>query len=168
MNTIPHDSLHWHRGHFWFAAGALALFCGGLLTLGCERRDATTDVSAAAVREDARVARATESDYMKQQIASLESEVAQAQRDAQKELEQARAKSDAIPVAAREKLSAAIERTEGARANVGERLDELKSASESGWDSSRKRVVEALEELNEARRDVVAAFAGEPTTTDAS
>ena len=170
MSSITRHASHDFRsGHLWVAAGVLALLSGGLLTLGCDRRDATPDVSAAAVREEAREARATETDYMEQQVASLESKAATAQREAQQEIEQARAKSEQFPVAAREKLDLAIERTEGAREDVSERIGELKRASDAGWDLSRQRVVDALENLSEARHDVMAAFAGgDPARTDAS
>jgi DNA anti-recombination protein RmuC len=132
-----------------------------LLTLGCERRDETPDVSAAAVREEAREAGEAAGDYMKKELADLERSVATAEREAKQEIEQARAKAEDLPEETRQKLDAAIDRTESARDNVSDRLDELKDASEAGWDTTRQRVSDALEELGEARREVAAALRGE-------
>jgi hypothetical protein len=42
---------------------------------------------------------------------------------------------------------------------VGERLGELERADKPEWDA-RQRVIDALQELANARHDVVAAFAG--------
>jgi DNA anti-recombination protein RmuC len=148
-------------GNYWLAGAVLAAITGGLLTLGCERRDETPDVSAAAVREEAREAGEAAGDYMKKELADLERSVATAEREAKQEIEQARAKAEDLPEETRQKLDAAIDRTESARDNVSDRLDELKDAGRAGWDTTRQRVSDALEELGEARREVAAALRGE-------
>jgi DNA anti-recombination protein RmuC len=148
-------------GNYWLAGAVLAAITGGLLTLGCEQRDETPDVSAAAVREEAREAGEAAGDYMKKELADLERSVATAEREAKQEIEQARAKAEDLPEETRQKLDAAIDRTESARDNVSDRLDELKDAGRAGWDTTRQRVSDALEELGEARREVAAALRGE-------
>jgi hypothetical protein len=154
-------------GRIWLAAGVLAAVSGALLTSGCRARDEVDVASASEVRAEARAAGATSGDYMKQQLTDLQSRAAEAQRGAKEEIDQAQAKAEDFPVAAREKLTVAIERTESAREDVRARLDELEHAGNAGWDASRQRVVDALEELAEARHDVVAAFAGgDPTLSD--
>ena len=146
---------------YWIVAGTLAVMTGGLLALGCERRDETPDVSAAQVREEAREAGEVASDYMKKQLADLEQSVATAEREAKQEIDQAREKADSLSEQTRQRLDAAIDRTETARDNVNDRLDELKDAGNAGWDATRQRVSDALEELAEARREVAAALRGE-------
>jgi DNA anti-recombination protein RmuC len=148
-------------GNYWLAGAVLAVITGGLLTLGCERRDETPDVSAADVREEAREAGEAAGDYMKKELADLERSAATAEREAKQELEQARAKAEDLPEETRQQLDAAIDRTESARDNVSDRLDELKEASKDGWDTTRQRVSDALQELGEARREVAAALKGE-------
>ncbi len=148
---------------YWIVAGTLAVMTGALLALGCERRDETPDVSAAQVREEAREAGEATSDYMKKQLADLERTVAAAEREAKQEIEQAREKAGSLPEETRQQLDAAIDRTESARDNVSDRLDELKDAGNAGWDATRQRVSDALEELGEARREVAAALRGEPS-----
>jgi len=148
---------------YWIVAGTLAVMTGALLALGCERRDETPDVSAAQVREEAREAGDAASDYMKKQLADLERSVAAAEREAKQEIEQAREKAASLPEETRHELAAAIDRTESARDNVSDRLDELKDAGNAGWDATRQRVSDALEELGEARREVAAALRGEPS-----
>ena|SRR2546426_12553990 len=148
----------------WIAAGVLAVMTGGLLALGCERRDEPRDVAAAPVPEDARGAGEAASDYMKKQLAELEQSVAEAERGAKSEIEQARDKAESLPEATRQQLDAAIARTERASDDVGERLDELKGAGSAAWDTTRERVSAALQELSEARREVAAALRGERET----
>ncbi|MGH7336719.1 MAG: hypothetical protein ACREI7_04000, partial [Myxococcota bacterium] len=145
----------------WIAAAALAAIAGGLLTLACERRDETPDVSAADVREEAREAGDAASDYMKQQLDDLERSVTAAEREAKQEIEQARERAEELPDETRQRLDAAIDRTETARDDANDRLDELKDASRASWDMTRQRVAEALEELGEARREIAAALRGE-------
>jgi hypothetical protein len=72
-----------------------------------------------------------------------------------------------MPVASRDRLTEAIERTVEARDAASNRLDELKSSGGTHWQARRARVVEALDELEDARHDVVAALAGgEPSLSD--
>ena len=145
-------------GRIWLGAAVLAAISGALLTSGCGMRDEASEASAAAVGAQVREARA--GGDRSDQLADLEARVDEAQRGAKQEIEQARKQSEDYPVAAREQLTIAIERTESAREDVSDRLDELKRANDAGWDVSRRRVIEALEELADARREVVAAFAG--------
>lgn len=150
-------------GNYWLAGAVLAAITGGLLALGCERRDDTPDVSAADVREEAREAGEAASDYMKQQLADLERSVATAEREAKQEIEQAREKAEDLPEETRQQLEVAIDRTERARDNASDRLDDLKDAGSAGWDATRQRVSDALDELAEARHEVAAALRGERT-----
>jgi len=147
----------------WISAGVLAAVTGALLTIGCERRDDTPDVSAADVREETREAGATARDYTKQQLAELEDRFTAVERDTAREMDEARERAKDVPEATREQLNAAIEHIETARDNARARLDDLKEAGEAGWETARQRAVDALDELSEARREVVAALKGEPT-----
>jgi DNA anti-recombination protein RmuC len=149
---------------YWIIAGLLAAITGALLTLGCERRDETPDVSAADVRREAGEAGEAASDYMKKQLADLEQNVATAEREATQEIEQARERAGELPEETRQHLDAAIDRTERARDDVSDRLDELKDAGHAGWDATRQRVSDALEELAEARHEVASALKGERST----
>ena len=99
------------------------------------------DVSAADVREETREAGATARDYTKQQLAELEDRFTAVERDTAREMDEARERAKDVPEATREQLNAAIEHIETAR----------------------QRAVDALDELSEARREVVAALNGEPT-----
>jgi hypothetical protein len=144
--------------HWILAAGALAVLAGALLTIGCERRDETPDVSAADVREEAREAGQAAGEYMKRQLADLERSVATADREAKQDIERAREQAEELPEETRRGIDAAIDRTERARDDVSDRLDELKDATHAGWDTTRQRVTDALEELAEARREVAAAL----------
>jgi chemotaxis regulatin CheY-phosphate phosphatase CheZ len=147
----------------WITAAALSAMAGGLLTLACERRDETPDVSANNTREEAREAVDVASDTMRKQVADLERSFATAEREAKQEVEQARNKAQDLSADARERLDAAIERTETARDNASDRIDELKEATHESWDNTRQRVADALEELSEARHEVAAALRGETT-----
>jgi len=154
MNTHTLDLRTGHQ--FWIAASMLTGLAGALLALGCEARD----VSAGELRAASDVA-------VERQVADLEKQVADADRGARREIEQARANSQKMPVASRELLAKAIERTEQARGEASDRLEELKDSGGSHWDARRSRVVEALDELEDARHDVVAALAGgEPALSD--
>jgi DNA anti-recombination protein RmuC len=147
-------------GTCWIVAGTLAAIAGGLLTLACERRDELPQV-AANVPEQARGAGGAAGDYMKTQLADLERNAAAAQSEAKQEIEQARAKAQELPEETREQLDAAIHRAETARDAVSDRLDELKDATEAGWDTTRQRVSDALQELAEARSEIAMALRGE-------
>jgi hypothetical protein len=64
-------------------------------------------------------------------------------------------------------VSRKIERTEEARGEASERLDELKYSGTSHREARRARVVEALNELDDARHNVVTALSpGEPSLSD--
>ena len=141
---------------FWLAALVLFGVAGALLAPGCDAADVRAgEVSAAASPAIAR------------DVSDLEQQVAEADRGAQREIEQARANSEQMPVASRERLAEAIERTEEARDEAGDRLDELKHSGPTHREERRARVVEALGELEQARHDVVAALAGgEPAHSD--
>jgi DNA anti-recombination protein RmuC len=143
-------------GPFWIAAVLLAGMAGGLLALGCEARDVSANE--AQVRDGVAIER---------EVADLEKQLVDADRGARREIEQARKSSQKMPVASREALADAIERTEDARDEASDRLAELKKAGAAHWDQRRARVVEALEELADARHDVVASLAGgEPSLSD--
>jgi hypothetical protein len=141
---------------FWIAVALLSGIAGALLALGCDARDVSADEMSAAGGA-----------AIERQVADLEKQVADSDRGAQREIEQARVDSQKMPVASRERLSEAIERTEEARDEASDRLDELKNSGGTHWQARRARVVEALDQLEEARHDVVAALAGgEPALSD--
>jgi acyl-CoA reductase-like NAD-dependent aldehyde dehydrogenase len=143
-------------GPFWAAVAVLFGVTGALLAPGC----GDADVSAGEVTAAANPA-------IEREVSDLQQQVAEADRGAQREIEQARANSEKMPVAARDRLTDAIERTEEARAEAGDRLEELKNSGGTHWQARRSRVVEALDELEQARHDVVAAFSGgEPSLSD--
>ena len=150
----------WKRG---LAQGAifacLALGVGAATASGMQRDD-PIEAPVAAAGEQARGLHIASSDVRNQQLDDIESTAAKARSGARLEIEQAREQSKDFPVAAREKLTFAIERAERARAEVDERLNELKRADKPDWDASRQRLIDALQELANARHDVVAAFAG--------
>jgi DNA anti-recombination protein RmuC len=150
-------------GGCWIGAAVLAVIAGGLLTLACDRRDEPPQVSAVDVREEVREAGEVTGDYMKKQLADMERSVATAERQAKRDIDQARAKAEDLPEETREHLDAAIDRAETARDNASDRLDELKDASQDSWDATRQRVSDALTELSEARGEMAAALRGETT-----
>jgi DNA anti-recombination protein RmuC len=151
-----------NRIDLWLFATLLAAVTGGMLALGCERRDEPTDVAAAPIREEARDSR-IDTDYMKRQLAELERSGDAAQRDAKRDIDQARDKVQELPEETRQELSEAIARAESARDNLSDRLDELKEATDERWEDTRQRFSDALSELAEARREVAAAMRGERT-----
>ena len=142
--------------HLWIAGIVLGGLAGALLALGCDARD----VSASEMSASADSA-------IQSEVADLEKQVVDADRGAQREIEQARENSQQLPIASRERLEQAIERTEEARGDASDRLEELKYAGPRHWDARRARVEEALSELNKARHEVVATLAGgEPSLSD--
>jgi flagellar motility protein MotE (MotC chaperone) len=144
---------------FWIAAAVLFGITGALLAPGCDARD----VSAGEMSAAARSGGAT----IERQVAELEKQVTDSDRGAQREIEQARANSEKLPVASRDRLTEAIERAEQARDEANDRLDELKDSGTSHYEARRARVVDALNELEQARHDVVAALSGgEPSLSD--
>jgi len=153
--------MHTHRldsrknRQVWIGATVLAIGTGALLATACDARDMSVGATAA------------ENAEIQGEVADLDQQVAAADRAAQREIDQARASSEDMPVALRERLAAAIERTEDARGEASARLDELKESGGSHWAARRARVVEALGDLEEARHEVVAALAGgEPSLSD--
>jgi len=150
-----HD-LDLNTGHgFWIATALLSGIAGALLALGCEAREVAANEPRLEV-----VA-------IEHQVTDLEQQLAAADRGAKREIEQARANSKKMPVASREKLADAIDRTEDARDQASDRLDELKHSGAAHFEARRARVVDALNELAEARHDVVAALAGgQPSLSD--
>ena len=143
-------------GPFWLAAVVLFGVTGALLAPGCSDADVSAGELSAAANPS-----------IEREVSDLQQQVAEADRGAQREIEQARANSENMPVAARDRLSEAIERTEEARDEAGNRLEELKNSGGTHWQARRSRVVEALDELEDARHDVVATFVGgEPSLSD--
>jgi hypothetical protein len=151
MSTLEH--------RIWVLGLALSAMTGALLATGCEARGDAGDLGAGA--------------YTKKQHAEplrggdLGKAVAEADRGAQREIEQAQKNSALLPVEARERLAAAIDRAEDARDEANHRLDELNRAGAARGDDQRERVIEALDELSAARREVVSALAGgQPSLSD--
>jgi hypothetical protein len=145
------------KGHLlWIAVALLGGIAGALLAVGCNARDVSADeVSAAG------------GSAIEREVADLEKQVADSDRGAQREIDQARANSAKMPVASRERLADAIERTEEARDQASERLEEFEHSGAALRETHRALVVEALNDLAEARHDVVAALAGgEPSLSD--
>jgi acetyl-CoA carboxylase carboxyltransferase component len=150
--------------NYWILVGVLAAIAGGLLALGCERRDDARDVATADVRRETLDAGAAAGESMKKELADLEKSAEAAERDAKREIDRARDEAEKLPDETRRQLDAAIDRTERARNDVSDRLDELKDAGETAWQSARQRMSDALEELARARREVAAALRGDRTT----
>jgi hypothetical protein len=149
------------RTTIWMCTGLLAGISGGF-ALGCERREEPRDVAAApAVPGSATDTSAPASEAMKRQLAELRRSADTAQRDAQREIEQAREKVAAMPDEARQGLDTAIDRAERARDDLSDRIDELEEAGEARWEATRQRVSDAIDELAEARREVAAALSGD-------
>jgi hypothetical protein len=154
MRTHEFDQANGHLP--WLAIALLGGIAGALLAVGCDARDVSADEVSA-----------TGGAAIEREVADLEKQVVDADRGAQREIEQARANSQQMPVASRERLTEAIERTEDARDEASDRLDQLKYSGTARWEARRASVVEALGELEEARHDVVAALAGgEPSLSD--
>jgi DNA anti-recombination protein RmuC len=151
-----------NRTTIWICTGLLAGVAGGLMTLGCERRDEPREVAAAPPAApgpaDTGVAA---SDAMKRQIAELQRTAATAQNDAQREIDQARDKLAALPEEARQELNTAIDRAERARDDLSDRVDEIEESGDARWEATRQRVSDAIDELAEARREVAAALRGD-------
>ena len=166
MNTHRHDS--GSSRPIWIGATMLAIGTGALLATACDARE--TSVGAGETSVGAAIAAGTaenQTPEIQSELADLDQQFTAADRAAKREIEQANANSENMPVALRERLAAAIERTQDARGEASERLEELKNSGGSHWASRRARVVEALGELEEARHEVVAALAGgEPSLSD--
>jgi chemotaxis regulatin CheY-phosphate phosphatase CheZ len=128
------------------------------MALGCERRDEPSNVAAAPIPGDAHT-RVTAD--VKQQLAQIEVSVRTAQQEAKRDIDEARERLSALPEETRQGLSAAIDRTERARDDLSDRLDELKEATDERWDATRQRVSDAVSELAEARSEVAAALRGD-------
>src|SRR5947207_11653186 len=96
-----------NRIDVWIFGLALSALTGALLAVGCDARGDADDLGTAPYREGARKERAASPSH-EQQIADLDKEVADADRGAQREIEQARKNSEKMPVASRERLEAAI------------------------------------------------------------
>jgi predicted nucleic acid-binding Zn-ribbon protein len=141
---------------YWIAVACLTGLAGALLASGCGERNVAVDEMSTAGGA-----------AIEREVADLEQQVAASDRGAQREIEQARANSEKMPVALRENLTEAIERTEQARDEANDRLAELKNSGTRHWEARRARVVEALDDLEDARHDVIAAFSGgEPSLSD--
>ena len=124
---------------YWVAVAVLTGLAGALLALGCDARNVSSDeVSASGSAASER------------EMADLEKQIVASDRGAEREIAQARANSEKMPVASRDRLAEAIERTEEARDEASDRLDELKqsgtrhweadgSASSKRWTSSNRR-----------------------------
>ena len=140
----------------WIFGLVLSGITGALLATGCEAQGDVRDLAAVPYREAAR----EERDSDRVEVADLGKAVAEADHSAGREIEQARKNANKMPVAARERLDAAIERVESARDEANDRLDDLKGSGNVGNDTMRQRVIDALDQLNAARHDVVAALAG--------
>jgi len=149
----------WKLGLAQGATFACLVLGVGAATASGTQTDDPVETPVAATGEQARRLHIASSDVSNRQLDGIESTAAKARRGARLEIEQAREQSKDFPVAAREKLTSAIERSERARAEVGERLNELQRANKPDWEA-RQRVIDALQELANARHDVVAVFAG--------
>lgn len=140
---------------------ALSLGCGG-------DSEQPRDVSATAVKEDAREAVETAADYAATQRRELAERAQRTVDDVERELSEARRELAELPAESREQLERAIDRAERARETLGNEIDELQRSSANGWQTLQKRVSSALDEMAEARREITAALAGNEKQADAS
>ena len=136
------------------AALALALACGG-------GSDAPPDVSAQDVREEAREALEAAAAYAAAQRDELVERARETVDEAQRETNEARRELADLPQAARDRLAGAIDRVERAGEALGDELEALERTGEQSWETTQQRVSDALDELAEARREVMAALADE-------
>lgn len=146
------------------SAGALVLGTG----CGNESNQPPPDVSAVEledVKEQTREAAKSAVEYAKNQRAELEERTTEAVGQLDEELTEARNElaelSDDVSDEARARLEGAIDRAERARKALETEMKDLKQAGSEQWKATQERVSDALEEVDEARREITVSLTDE-------
>ena len=131
------------------------------LAAGCAEE---RDDPAARLQQEVGEALDAAGEYAARQKEGIEKRARRALDELDRELEETNREveesSEGLSRQAEERLEAAKDRAQGARRKAQRGLDDLASATSDRWNEAVERVLQALEELEEARKDIVAALAG--------
>lgn len=140
-----------------------AVLAGSLMVmLACSgETDESQSTTAAEVEQETREAMETAGDYAATQRAELASKALQARRDLDAAIQDASQRLSEVPDQAKAELETAIEDAKQARDSLGEQIDGLKQQGSARWETTRERLMSALDEVEEARREIGSALRGE-------
>ena len=136
--------------HRSWARGRTRLIVPALLMLACGADEAPGDVSAPGVRNEAARPSSAEDDFAADLIQEAEEQLAAFEQ----EVQVARTEMAKLEAQGRERLSAALERAEEKRQQVGDWLVELEGAATEKAAQARSKLSAGLEDLAEARREL--------------
>lgn len=132
---------------------AIALTLGGA-TLAHAKEEKKPAGSAANVRQEAAEVIEAISQYVETQREALETRTQKFVDRVNTEVEQAGKQMKEVPAESRAALQRAIHRAEAAKKKADKELADIRDATGEKWESAKKRLTAALEEVEEARQEV--------------